>query len=87
MAFIYEKWFEFPLVVKYGTSGVILSLDEVFMVYGNSGEIKIKVEVYLGSPELFEVISSKVVRRKATMSRSGFSGAGKVIGWVDKKDK
>lgn len=85
MAFVYEKWFEFPKVVKYGESGVILSFDDIFMVYGNGGGMRIKAEMYLVSPEIFEVISSEVVRRKAQMSRSGFSGPGKIIGWVASK--
>ena len=92
MAFLYEKWFEFPEVVKYGKSGTVLSFDDVFMVYGNGGGMRIKAEVYINSPELFEVISSGVVRKKAQMSRSGFGNAGKIINWIaskhpEKKDK
>ena len=85
MAFVYEKWFEFPKVVKYGESGVVLSFDDVFMVFGNGGGMRVRAEMYINSPELFEVISSEVVRRKAQMSNAGPGGASKIIGWVKKK--
>ena len=87
MAFVYEKWFEFPEVVKYGKSGTVLSFDDVFMMYGNGGGMRVGANVYINHPDLFEVISSGIVRKKAQMSRSGFSGPGKVIGWIKKKDK
>ena len=91
MAFVYEKWFDFPESVRYGESGILLVLDEDFMDYRGSGVengMRIRLELFINSPELFERVGSRIVRKKAQMSRSGGPGSpGKIIGWVDQIKK
>lgn len=84
MAYIYEKWHEFPRIVVYGESRVVLHLDEDFMEYVGPGDggMRVKAELFVNRPDLFEGKSSETFRIKAQMSRSGFNGPGKIVGWV-----
>ena len=67
MGFRHWKWYEFPLMVKYGESGVLLHLNKSLMLY--MGDIHIKCKVYLDKPELFTPINSETYKHKVIVEQ------------------
>ena len=69
----YNKWYEFPLMVKYGESGMIMHLNKKNMLYhyevNGSLSTAVHCKKYINNPELFEQINSEMYRHRVLIEQ------------------
>lgn len=63
------KWYEFPLMVKYGESRITLHLDKSKMYYTSRTGFTLSCETYLEYPKLFTQISSEMYRHRVVIEQ------------------
>jgi hypothetical protein len=73
MGFRHWKWYEFPLVVKYGESGMVMHLNKEKMVYRNEVEgilgTVIHCKLFIEKPELFTQMNSNLYRHRVIVEQ------------------